>query len=627
MTQFARETTMPIDLSQHDTFLDRLLQVPQLYGAKISPDGNFVAWIWAGLAETTQLWVAAASGAEPPRCLVGDDWDCDSLRWGPDSRSIVYARSKDGDERVGLHQVFLDGRAPTALTEDRPDYYIHGGQLAKDGRTLLFSANVDDNGAEIEPTWVYVQDGPKGRRRVLARPQRAHYGWPLLSPDDHHVLYDRNDPDPAGSQLWLTDLAGSFDREIVNVGAGKKADGAWSPDGQSVVVVAEAATHRKVGLWRLASGAIEWLVDDPQRAVADADWPKRSAEIVVDETSEARPRSFLLDPVSKRERPFGPFADGQLTPVGVLADGAWLCWHYSARVPARLVRVALEAGGPRILGSISEHPSAPIPAPEELVAAEDFRWTSEDGMPIQGWLYRARDPLDGSGAIGTILDIHGGPTAHDEDAFGIDPQYFAHAGFNVLQTNYRGSTGFSFEFQESIKRQGWGGAEQIDIRTGAEALIRAGIARAGKIGITGTSYGGYSSWWAITRFPTGIIAAAAPICGMTDLVVDYETTRPDIRPYSEEMMGGPPSAVPERYRERSPIHFIENIQGRLLIVQGANDPNVTPENVAEVRKRLDAAGKAYELLVFDDEGHGIGRPANRRVLLKRLAQFFAAAFA
>jgi dipeptidyl aminopeptidase/acylaminoacyl peptidase len=114
---------------------------------------------------------------------------------------------------------------------------------------------------------------------------------------------------------------------------------------------------------------------------------------------------------------------------------------------------------------------------------------------------------------------------------------------------------------------------------------------------------------------------------MTDLVVDYETTRPDIRPYSEEMMGGTPSAVPERYVERSPINFIDNVKGRLLIVQGANDPNVTPENVAEVRKRLDAAGKAYEVLVFDDEGHGIGRPANRKVLLKRLAEFFAAAFA
>jgi dipeptidyl aminopeptidase/acylaminoacyl peptidase len=610
------------DLSQHDAFLDRLLQVPQLYSARISPDGRFVAWIWAGLAETTQLWVTAADGKEAPRCLVGDEWDCDSFRWAPDSGSIVYARSQDGDERVGLHQVFLDGRPTIALTEDRPDYYIHGGQLAKDGRTLLFSANVDEDGTEIEPTLVYVQDGPKGPRRVLARPKRAHYGWPLLSPDDKHVLYDRNDPHPSGSQLWLTDLAGSFDREIVNVGPEKKADGAWSPDGASVVVVAEAATHRKIGLWRLASGVIDWLVGDPKRAIADAAWPKRSSDIVVDETQDARPKSYLLDPSTKRERLFGPFSDGALTPVGVLADGAWLAWHYSARVPARLVRMALEASGPRILAALSTHPSADIPAPEELVAAEDFRWISEDGLPIQGWLYRARRE-----AIGTILDIHGGPTAHDEDAFAIDPQYFARAGFNVLQTNYRGSTGFSFEFQESIKQQGWGGAEQVDIRTGAEALIRAGIAQPGKVGITGTSYGGYSSWWAITHFPTDIVAAAAPICGMTDLVVDYETTRPDIRPYSEEMMGGSPSAVPQRYFERSPINFIENIRGRLLIVQGANDPNVTPENVAEVRKRLDAAGKAYEVLVFDDEGHGIGRPANRKVLLKRLATFFAAAFA
>jgi dipeptidyl aminopeptidase/acylaminoacyl peptidase len=610
------------DLSQHDAFLDRLLQVPQLYSARISPEGRFVAWIWAGLAETTQLWVTAADGKEAPRCLVGDEWDCDSFRWAPDSGSIVYARSQDGDERVGLHQVFLDGRPTIALTEDRPDYYIHGGQLAKDGRTLLFSANVDEDGTEIEPTLVYVQDGPKGPRRVLARPKRAHYGWPLLSPDDKHVLYDRNDPHPSGSQLWLTDLAGSFDREIVNVGPEKKADGAWSPDGASVVVVAEAATHRKIGLWRLASGVIDWLVGDPKRAIADAAWPKRSSDIVVDETQDARPKSYLLDPSTKRERLFGPFSDGALTPVGVLADGAWLAWHYSARVPARLVRMALEASGPRILAALSTHPSADIPAPEELVAAEDFRWISEDGLAIQGWLYRARRE-----AIGTILDIHGGPTAHDEDAFAIDPQYFARAGFNVLQTNYRGSTGFSFEFQESIKQQGWGGAEQVDIRTGAEALIRAGIAQPGKVGITGTSYGGYSSWWAITHFPTDIVAAAAPICGMTDLVVDYETTRPDIRPYSEEMMGGSPSAVPQRYFERSPINFIENIRGRLLIVQGANDPNVTPENVAEVRKRLDAAGKAYEILVFDDEGHGIGRPANRKVLLKRLATFFAAAFA
>jgi dipeptidyl aminopeptidase/acylaminoacyl peptidase len=613
---------MPIDLSPHDDFLDRLLKVPQLYGARISPDGNYVAWIWAGLAETTQLWLADARGSVPPRCLVADDWDCDTFRWAPDSASLIYGRSKDGDERIGLHQVFLDGRPRVALTEDRPDYYIHGGQIAGDGRTLVFAANVDESGAEIEVSLIYAQDGPLGERRVLARPQRANYSMPLLSPDDRHVLYDRNDPDPAGNQLWLTDVAGSFDREIVSVGADKKADGAWSPDGKAVVVVAELDTHRKVGLWRLEGGAMEWLVDDAKRSVADAIWPRRSSEIIVEETREARPQSFLLDPVSRRERPFGPFQDGQLTPTGILPDGTWIAWHYSARVPARLVRVALEAAGPRILNAISVHPSAPIPASDELIAAEEFRWTSDDGLPIQGWLYRAMGR-----AIGTILDVHGGPTGHDEDAFSVDPQYFARCGFNVLQPNYRGSTGFSLEFQEAVKKEGWGGAEQIDIRTAAEALIRAGIAEEGKIGITGTSYGGYSSWWAITHFPPETIAAAAPICGMTDLVIDYETTRPDLRPYSEEMMGGTPASVPERFHERSPIHFIENIQGRLLIVQGANDPNVTPQNVADVRKRLDAARIPYDVLIFDDEGHGIGKPANRKILLKRLAAFFAAAFA
>ena len=109
---------------------------------------------------------------------------------------------------------------------------------------------------------------------------------------------------------------------------------------------------------------------------------------------------------------------------------------------------------------------------------------------------------------------------------------------------------------------------------------------------------------------------------MTDLAVDYETTRPDLRPLSEEMMGGSPAQVPERYRERSPLYTVGDIRGRLLIVQGLQDPNVTPENVRVVRRALEEAGVPYELLAFEDEGHGIARPANQRVLYPRLADFF-----
>jgi dipeptidyl aminopeptidase/acylaminoacyl peptidase len=113
---------------------------------------------------------------------------------------------------------------------------------------------------------------------------------------------------------------------------------------------------------------------------------------------------------------------------------------------------------------------------------------------------------------------------------------------------------------------------------------------------------------------------------MTDLTVDYETTRPDLRIYSEEMIGGRPDQVPERYRERSPIYFVSNIKGQLLIVQGLHDPNVTPENVRVVTGALQQAGVEYQLLTFEDEGHGVGRPRNQRMLYTRLAAFFGDAF-
>ena len=88
-----------------------------------------------------------------------------------------------------------------------------------------------------------------------------------------------------------------------------------------------------------------------------------------------------------------------------------------------------------------------------------------------------------------------------------------------------------------------------------------------------------------------------------------------------------PATALLRYRERSPIHFVDRIQGRLLIVQGANDPNVTPENLRVVEAALKRAQVPYETLVFADEGHGVRKPENLRVLYQRLIEFFGSAFA
>jgi len=77
---------------------------------------------------------------------------------------------------------------------------------------------------------------------------------------------------------------------------------------------------------------------------------------------------------------------------------------------------------------------------------------------------------------------------------------------------------------------------------------------------------------------------------MTDLVADYEINRHDLHPYSEEILEESPKEVSERHYKRSPINFARQIKGKLIIVQGASDPNVTLKNVKDVKKRLDKQG-------------------------------------
>jgi dipeptidyl aminopeptidase/acylaminoacyl peptidase len=345
--------------------------------------------------------------------------------------------------------------------------------------------------------------------------------------------------------------------------------------------------------------------------------PPNGGPVVVVGVEQAGMRASLLD-VQKGTETSLQDTRGNLVPLAQADNGGWICTHYDALHPVDLVRYSEEDGERASLTGLPERMDIDE---ERLVAAEDFRWRSVDGMEVQGWLYRTRGEK-----LGTIVLIHGGPTSHAEDRFNAQIQYLASRGFDVLAPNYRGSTGFGLPFQESIKQDGWGGREQEDIRCGIEALVDANVAEPGRVGVTGTSYGGYSAWWAITHFDPEIVAAAAPICGMTDLALDYYATRPDLRPYSEEMMGGSPEDVPDRYRERSPINSVKNIKGELLIVQGLKDPNVTQDNVEAVTKALQRENIPYELITFEDEGHGIARPKNLRVLYPRLADFFHKAF-
>ena len=616
---------MVADDIRENGFLDALLTIPAIYNYKISKNSRYVAYTWKNAHPNLDVFLVPTEGSRRPIALTETPEATFIVDFTPDSKSVIVGEDKNRNERVRLFKVKIDKpREMFPLTEEDPPFFLRGGMLHPNRKWLVYGANYDlERKKEIEPTWVYRQNLENGDKIVLAKPKKPTWLYPQLNKQGTHVLYNRKELHPKGEQYWLVDIEGEEDREILNFGPKAKVEAVWLPDGRRVGFITEtkngkAQKHYSLGIYNTKAEEITWLVDNPERNIERIRSPINSHHLVVLEYQKATVRPSIIDLTSMKEK-FLPKIKGSLMPMGPVTNEEWVGLYYSSTQPHEIVKFDLNNIAPSGFQTLTHVWERTKVKRQDLTPAEDLWWKAKDGLTVHGWLYR---PKTVSKKI--IVYVHGGPTAHSEDAICPQIQYFTSRGFNVLDPNYRGSTGYGVEFEDLIRVSGWGSDEQEDIWAGIKALIERGIVEKGKIGITGTSYGGYSSWYAITKAPE-LVSAAVPICGMTDLVVDYKTTRPDLRPYSEEMMGGSPKEVPKRYYERSPINFVQLIKGKLMIVQGARDPNVTPKNVEEVRKRLDNEGIKYELLVFEDEGHGILKTKNQKTLFRKIADFFAKA--
>lgn len=591
---------------------------PEFWEPKLSKDGRWAAWTWTGPTEAGNVWLAPSDGSAQPR-RVTDEADHIYVRsFSPDSSRLLLAQSEGSSEHDHLVLLDLNGGTHWLVTPKQDDHYVFGGAFTPDGRSILYAASWDDEAkAAIEGQRIYLHDIASGTRRVASASESLSDKPLELSDDGRLVLYHRHERHPGGSQIWLLDLRTGDDREILNVGDARKAYGSWIDD-ERILVWAETESHDRVGLLTLPNLEVHWLIDDPQRSIDNAIAGADGRSMALLDFRQGALHASAFDLASGTETRL-ELAGCSLLPIAQLPSGPWLCERYSARAPHELVRFDPVTGETVDISRTAQHLADPA---MPFAPARPHRWRSADGMEIAGWLYEPQGE-----SRGLIAHVHGGPTWHSEDWLNGSIQFLVAIGFTVLDPNYRGSTGYGRAFREAIKEDGWGGREQADIRAGLESLVAAGKGQRGRIGIMGLSYGGYSSWCQITK-SADLVNAAVPICGMYQLTTDYdETGMPHGRAYSEEMMGGTPSEQPERYFNASPANFIDRIKGRLLIVHGMRDSNVSPENTRAAVRDLDKGGVPYELLTFDNEGHGIYRAGNRELLLRRVAEFFEKSFA
>ncbi|MCX7889461.1 MAG: prolyl oligopeptidase family serine peptidase [Rhodobacteraceae bacterium] len=587
--------------------------LPQIANVRASGDGRWAFWTWSGLSETEDVWCAPTDGSAPPvRLTAGSDHFL--IRdVSQDGGRLVLAQSRNASERDRL--ILLDRAAGGRLTELTPaqdSHYVYGGVLSPDAAAVYFVANFDyATGRVTEGGQVWRQDIATGARTCLARCDAPFGQGVTLSPDGRRLLWPRNLRAPGGTQLWVMDTDGANLRKVLDLGPSNAVTGDWIDD-RRIAFVADDGARDVLGTVDADTGAVTLLAGEPGlRPLAVVPGAGGAFACIAHDRAWTRPVTVSA---AGAIRPL-PNRSGRrsLLPHAGLPDGGWLAEAYDADAPHVLLRVMPDGSCLTL--------AAPAPEPgRRHTRPADFTWVSPDGETVQGFLYRPRGVPKG-----LIAYVHGGPTWHSEDWVNPRVQFWVQSGYAVLDPNYRGSTGFGRRWREKVKEDGWGGREQADIRAGIEAALAAGLP--GPVAVAGNSYGGFSAWYQITRAPD-LVTAAIPMCGMYRLDIDYaETGMPWGRSYSEEMMGGPPEALPDKYANASPGAFIDSVRGHVLVVHGLADTNVGPENTHAAIREMTALGIPHEALLFADEGHGIFRRGNVETYLRATGDFLARAFA
>jgi dipeptidyl aminopeptidase/acylaminoacyl peptidase len=235
-------------------------------------------------------------------------------------------------------------------------------------------------------------------------------------------------------------------------------------------------------------------------------------------------------------------------------------------------------------------------------------YVARDGLAIPAYLTLPSgiEPRQ----LPAIALVHGGPWSRDTIDWDPEVQLLANRGYAVLQVNFRGSSGLGESHLRAGYRE-WGQKIQDDITDGVKWLIAQGVADPDRVGIVGTSYGGYAALVGLVKTPRLYRAgvAYAP-------VTDIELMISDDRWYEwgyewhQTMVGGE-RGDKSRLRENSPLRRVAEITVPVLIGHGTDDQRVHVRQSQRMAEALKAAGKDYQYLECPDEIHGFLVEANR----------------
>jgi dipeptidyl aminopeptidase/acylaminoacyl peptidase len=563
-------------------------RVPQCWPAALawSPDGKHLSFsLRTPGSHARAVYTVAADGGGLTK-LLDFSGTIEDLKYGPDGRLALLA-TENANKEVGATEAGtpIAGDLDEATPEQRiaileqgalhwaspPDLFVYEYAWRPGGKGFVGTAapgNGDDNWWNAK---LYSFSAADAAARVLYAPtdNRQQIAMPRVSRDGATVAFIggiMSDFGSTGGDVFTVPVEGGSAINITPAMRASATSLAWNCDGR---LHAQVLAGDKTQLVDLGAGR--------QPATARILW---SGEESLDNGDNYAAVACPSEIMAVERESF--------TEAPEIAVGAMGHWRNLTTMNAGL----------------------------HLAARVQSIWWKSDGFDVQGWLLL---PEHSNGKLPMVTNVHGGPAAAFVPHFngpGLT-NALLDRGFAVFRPNPRGSYGQGERFTLANVRD-FGHGDLRDILAGIDAAAKVAPIDTTRLGITGGSYGGFMTMWAVTQ--TDRFKAAVAAAGISNWLSYYGQNGIDawMLPY----FGASVYDDPAVYARSSAINFIRNVKTPTFEYVGERDIECPAPQTQEFWHALKALNVPTSIMIYPGEGHGLRDPAHSADAMERTVGWF-----
>ncbi|MCL1051604.1 S9 family peptidase [Shewanella abyssi] len=520
--------------------------------------------------------------------------------WFPQDERFLYSADKGGDELNHLFVQELDGKE-VDLT---PGEGLKASLISWHEDEQSFFVATNERDAKYFDVYQY---STADYSRTLVFKNESGYGVEGVSPNGRFIALSKSHSN-SNADLYLVDLRLKMNKlKLLTEHSGDVAYSVYtfSKDNKQLLFATnEFGEFNQAWSYDLATGKSA-LDSKADWDVSFSYFSKDGRFQISGINADAQTQLVITDLKTDTELKLPTLPSGDLRGVNFSKDSSSMVFYinsdtspsnlYTHQLGSEAILRLTNSGNPQIKEA-------------NLVTGEVVRFKSFDGVEIPAILYKPKQAA--MKKVPALIYIHGGPGGQSRKGYSATVQHLVNNGYAIIKINNRGSSGYGKTFFHlDDKRHGEDDLQ--DVVFNKKYLQSLEWVDGDKIGVMGGSYGGYLTMAAMAftdEFNVGI-----NIFGVTNWVRTLESIPPYWEAFRKSLYDelGDPATDKERLHNISPVFFGEQVKSPVLVVQGANDPRVLKIESDEMVESIRSGGTYVDYLVFDDEGHGFSKKANR----------------